>query len=239
MKQRDMYDFITRCDSYQSLEPLFADYAEILRSYGFNSFIFTGLPTHGDDVKSYIIKNAWPDEWTDRYREQRYFLKDPVSQWSLTRSRPFLWAEARAASASTAEASTIENEARAFGLGEGVAFPMYDASSWQAVISLATTDKCDLEKRSIADLYLLSLYCKMAACDLLPGSTDRQAILSTREQEVLQWISAGKSSWEVSVILSISEGTVTQHLAKIRTKMGVNNTTHAVATAIRNREIRP
>lgn len=150
-----------------------------------------------------------------------------------------MWAEARAASASTAEASTIENEARAFGLGEGVAFPMYDASSWQAVISLATADKCDLEKRSIADLYLLSLYCKMAACDLLPGSTVRQAFLSTREQEVLQWISAGKSSWEVSVILSISEGTVTQHLAKIRAKMGVNNTTHAVATAIRNREIRP
>src|SRR5271168_1558575 len=32
--------------------------------------------------------------------------------------------------------------------------------------------KCDLDKSSIANLYLLSLYCKMTACDLLPGSTD-------------------------------------------------------------------
>ena len=235
----DIYDFIARCDSYRSLEPLFADYSEILKSYGFNSFIFTGLPTHGDDVESYVIKNAWPDEWTDRYREQRYFLKDPVSQWSLRRSKPFFWAEARAASISTAQATKIENEARAFGLGEGVAFPMYDASSWQAVISLATADKCDLDKNSIANLYLLSLYCKMTACDLLPGSTDRRAVLSAREQEILQWVSAGKSSWDVSKILNISEGTVTQHLAKIRAKMGVSNTTHAVATAIRNREIHP
>src|SRR5208282_6659126 len=78
MNRVDIYDFIARCDSYRSLESLFADYTEILKSYGFNSFIFTGLPTLGDDVESYIIKNAWPDEWTDRYREQRYFLKDPV-----------------------------------------------------------------------------------------------------------------------------------------------------------------
>ena len=149
----------------------------------------------------YVIKNAWPDEWTDRYREQRYFLKDPVSQWSLKRSKPFFWAEARAASISTAQATKIENEARAFGLGEGVAFPMYDASSWQAVISLATSDKCDLDKSSIANLYLLSLYCKMTACDLLPGWTDRRAVLSAREQEILQWVSVGKSSWDVSRIL--------------------------------------
>lgn len=239
MKRDDMYDFLAGCDSYRSLEPLFAAYAEILESYGFNSFIFTGLPTHGDDEESYVIKNAWPDEWTDRCREQRYFLKDPVSQWSLKRSKPFFWAEARAASISTAQATKIENEARAFGLGEGVAFPMYDASSWQAVISLATSHKCDLDKSSIANLYLLSLCCKMTACDLLPGSTDRRAVLSAREQEILQWVSVGKSSWEVSRILHISEGTVTQHLAKIRAKMGVSNTTHAVATAIRNREIRP
>lgn len=239
MNRNNMYDFIARCDSYQSLEPLFVDYAAILNSYGFTSFIFTGLPSYGDDVESYVIKNAWPDEWTDRYREHRYFSKDPVSQWSLTRSKPFFWAEARAASISTTESTEIENEARTFGLGEGVAFPMYDASSWQAVISLATADECDLDKRSIADLYLLSLYCKMAACDLLPGSTARRAVLSAREQEVLQWISAGKSSWEISKILNISEGTVTLHLAKIRAKMGVSNTTHAVATAIRNREIRP
>ncbi len=74
MKRDDTYDFIARCDSYRSLERLFADYAEILKSYGFNSFIFTGLPTHGDDVESYIIKNAWPDEWTDRYRMHAVFV---------------------------------------------------------------------------------------------------------------------------------------------------------------------
>jgi LuxR family transcriptional regulator, quorum-sensing system regulator BjaR1 len=235
----DVYDFIARCDSYRSLELLFVDYATIVQSYGFHSFIFTGLPVHGDDVESYVIKNAWPDEWTNRYRDQRYFSKDPVSQWSLKQSKPFFWADARAGSLPTEEAAKIEGEAREFGLGEGIAFPMYDASSWQAVISLATPDRCDLDKKSIAALYLSSLYYKMSACDLLPGSTDRKAALSPREQEILQWISAGKSSWEVSVILNISEGTVTQHLAKIRGKMGVSNTTHAVATAIRNREIRP
>ena len=33
MKRDDMYDFLAGCNSYRSLEPLFAAYAEILKSY--------------------------------------------------------------------------------------------------------------------------------------------------------------------------------------------------------------
>ena len=58
------------------------------------------------------------------------------------------------------------------------------------------------------------------------------ATLSAREQEVLKWISEGKSSWEIAMILVISERTVKFHTAAILNKLGAANRTHAVAIAL-------
>jgi len=57
--------------------------------------------------------------------------------------------------------------------------------------------------------------------------------LSQRENEVLNWIMEGKSSWDISNILNISESTVKFHIDKIMKKLSAVNRTHAVAIAMR------
>ncbi|WP_048648247.1 LuxR family transcriptional regulator [Nitratireductor soli] len=57
--------------------------------------------------------------------------------------------------------------------------------------------------------------------------------LTPREKECLQWASLGKSEWEVSQILGISEHTAEKHLLNAKTKLGAANRAHAVAEAIR------
>jgi diguanylate cyclase (GGDEF)-like protein len=56
--------------------------------------------------------------------------------------------------------------------------------------------------------------------------------LTPRELECLQWSAIGKSSWEISGILAISESAVNFHMANIRSKFGVNSRRQAVAQAI-------
>ncbi len=56
--------------------------------------------------------------------------------------------------------------------------------------------------------------------------------LSKREREVLIWLTKGKSSWEVSVILNISERTVNFHVRNIMQKLNSVSRTQAVAVAI-------
>lgn len=56
--------------------------------------------------------------------------------------------------------------------------------------------------------------------------------LSHREREVLQWMCDGKSTWDISVILGISERTVKFHSANICKKLQANNRTHAIVKAI-------
>ncbi len=44
--------------------------------------------------------------------------------------------------------------------------------------------------------------------------------LTERERMVLSWVAAGKSSWEIGRILSISEHTVNSHIERAVAKLG-------------------
>ncbi|WP_029935220.1 response regulator transcription factor [Sphingomonas sp. UNC305MFCol5.2] len=56
--------------------------------------------------------------------------------------------------------------------------------------------------------------------------------LTSREAEVLVWISRGKQNREISEILHISPRTVNKHLEQIFVKMGVENRASATAIAV-------
>jgi LuxR family quorum-sensing transcriptional regulator LasR len=56
--------------------------------------------------------------------------------------------------------------------------------------------------------------------------------LTRRELEVLKWVMAGKSSWEISRITNCSEATVNFHMANVRQKFNVNTRQQAVVKAI-------
>ncbi len=58
--------------------------------------------------------------------------------------------------------------------------------------------------------------------------------LSERERDVLKWLRNGKSSWDISVILEISERTVNFHVNNVMKKLDAITRTQAVATAIEN-----
>jgi len=56
--------------------------------------------------------------------------------------------------------------------------------------------------------------------------------LTERELECLRWTASGKTSWEISIILSISESTVIFHIKNAIEKLQVTNRSQAVAKAI-------
>ncbi len=56
--------------------------------------------------------------------------------------------------------------------------------------------------------------------------------LSPRELEVLKWLKLGKTSWDISVILKISERTVNYHVNNIMRKLDVTSRLQAVSEAV-------
>ena len=62
-------------------------------------------------------------------------------------------------------------------------------------------------------------------------SRDNIPPLSKREIEVLNWLRQGKSSWDISMILHISERTVNFHVNNIKRKLDVVSRLQAVSVA--------
>ncbi len=58
-------------------------------------------------------------------------------------------------------------------------------------------------------------------------------VLTTREEEVLHWLGAGKRNAEIALILGISPRTVHKHVEHVLAKLGVETRTAAVATLAR------
>ena len=64
------------------------------------------------------------------------------------------------------------------------------------------------------------------------GHSTETVSLTQRESECLTWTANGKTSWEISVILGVSESTATFHLRNAGVKLKASNRAHAVAKAL-------
>ena len=62
--------------------------------------------------------------------------------------------------------------------------------------------------------------------------------LTTREGEVLSWLSKGKTNRDIAQILGLSPRTVDKHLEQIYSKLGVENRTAAAAIAVKARDLK-
>src|ERR1700751_1757271 len=95
-------------------------------------------------------------------------------------------------------------------------------------------DDLDLSRERRAHLYLMALlaherYHALGGCrerdDGLPA-------LSERELECMRWVAAGKSDWEIGMILKISSATVRFHVDSARRKLDATTRPQAVATLV-------
>ncbi len=81
---------------------------------------------------------------------------------------------------------------------------------------------------------LLFRLTEVASSDGEPDTLQRAFGLTSREAEVLLWISRGKANRDIGEILSISPRTVNKHLEQIFVKLGVENRAAAAASAVRS-----
>ncbi|VIO77691.1 Response regulator PleD [Bradyrhizobium ivorense] len=70
----------------------------------------------------------------------------------------------------------------------------------------------------------------------MPAEFSSELGLTTREGEVLSWLSKGKTNRDIAQILGLSPRTVDKHLEQIYSKLGVDNRTAAATIAVRAKQ---
>ena len=88
------------------------------------------------------------------------------------------------------------------------------------------------KKRILTDFQILANYFHQHILRIYGHDAENAILISARELDCLKWMAAGKTAWEASKILGISERTVRFHLNAAREKLDCLTTTQAVAKAV-------
>lgn len=76
-----------------------------------------------------------------------------------------------------------------------------------------------------------------ASAEVLARSRKSDSILTPRERQVVQWVAAGKTSLEISIIVGIAARTVEQHVQAAMVKLGATNRVQLAVEAAKRGEI--
>ncbi|RUV40039.1 LuxR family transcriptional regulator [Mesorhizobium sp. M1A.T.Ca.IN.004.03.1.1] len=233
------FGFIERCGSHRCSTDLLKDILTSSRPLGFEHLIFSGVPVGGQKLAPMVELMGWPQGWFERYCEKEHSRSDAVCIYSAKSRFPFNWDEIPECWTGTPESKLVHDEATEFGIRSGFAVPMHAFKHWQSVLSFASGQlRCNMSEHEKSLLVTMAIYAGMSIEAFIYGEREVDP-LTERQKEVLLWAAEGKSAWDVSVILGISEATVRKHEKAAREALGVSTTIQAVVEAIRLRAIHP
>jgi LuxR family quorum sensing-dependent transcriptional regulator len=208
------------------------------KHFGYEKFMAGHLPrSTRQTLRDCKTVADWPVGWERRYQAQGYIHRDPVVRHLRRVVDPFTWQEAYDRF-DAPETRIVSTEARHFRLREGFCVPFRQTDGDDACISFGS-ERLQLSEDETAALHLVAIYALSMLRTLArrdagaPPTGSPQRLLTAREVECLKWSAAGKSAWDISVILSISKRTVDQHLSNAAAKLQVMSRTQCVAEAIR------
>jgi len=241
IEQTDTYwgvralEFVDVVEAISSPDSIAAYFSRTIGEAGFSAFVMCGLPDTQTSFRDRILANGWPAEWSAIYLREELARYDPVERHWLRMLDPFDWSEAPYDPEQEPRAEMVMRRATDFRMTKGFCVPIHYGDGPGAAVSIAG-DCPDLGRGVRAAMHLMALYAHNRLRALLrPVSYKR--VLTDREREVLQWTAAGKTSWEISMILHISERTANAHINSAARKLNATNRVSAVVNALRRGEI--
>lgn len=214
------------------------------KDLGFEAFTYHVVrPPGGARAQFYL--SSYDDAWVKHYLEEDYVNSDAVVAQAAREITPFTWKDTLDPRHGDGRQMKIFNEASEFEMNNGGSVPIHGPGGSYAILNVATSARDEAfvkhwETHRIS-LQVFGLHAhEMVIKELYPSGDGQHAPrLSPREKECLLWTARGKTMWEISEILSISQETVKTHLKAACAKMNVFSKVHAVVKAVNDGHIVP
>jgi LuxR family quorum-sensing system transcriptional regulator CciR len=171
-----------------------------------------------------IHLDNYPESWASHFIENGLYAEDPIHQACLTSNVGFTWANVPRMIAITSRQRSILESATLHGLGDGYTVPTNIPGESSGSCSFATRRGLSLPEENLLLAHLIGEFAFEAArrlnqTDLFPRRNPPR--LTPRQRDCLLLAIHGKTDWEISRILGLSEETVTRHLNMARERYGV------------------
>jgi LuxR family quorum sensing-dependent transcriptional regulator len=230
-------EFVDAVDSATSADAVTGLFKKSVAQAGFNAYVMCGLPDSQTEFRNRIIANGWPAEWLSIYLRDNMAKDDPVERHCLRTVEPFDWSDAPYDPEREPKAQAVMRRAKDFRMAQGFCVPIHYGDGSGAAVSIA--GECpDLGRGVRAAIHLMALYAHHRTRGLLrPAPPKLKRLLTEREREVLRWAAAGKTDWEISMILHISRRTAHAHMQNAARKLNAVNRVSTIVRALRTGEI--
>lgn len=217
-----------RCDWERLLK-------KVLRELGFARYLVSLAPARPLDTNPLKgVLTTFPKQWLEHYCSDGLIEIDPILKHCRRELVPIFWsAESRRA---RGRSRHFWEQREQHGLRSGLSIPLrYELL--RGTFSVAFDDSRGAEQKkysntAVSQLFMLVPYLLTGMRHQLHASTPLRQDLTSKEMECLYWASAGKTSWEISHILTCSERTIDFHLLNARRKLGSVSRQQAVGTAV-------
>jgi DNA-binding CsgD family transcriptional regulator len=234
----DIFSFIECSNQTRSLSALFELLVNCAAEEGFNEVAY-GAITYAESVRlpahlPPAVAMNFPREWSDRYFERKYYQIDPVVRRAPTFSGPLVWDQLVDRCHLQSGEQLVLSEGREAGLKHGVSVPLFGPLGRVSVVSFASgfDDVDPLHRMSHLNMLAWQFHIAFAEIGQSPEQSTTKIELSARERDCLRWTAEGKSSWDIGMILKISDNTVNFHIKNAMRKLGTTSRTVAVLKAI-------
>ncbi len=230
-------DFISDLTSISTVDNARDLFSRTLQKLDVQHYAYLGLRfrNSGPRVKPFFI-TTYPQQWVEHYDNNDYLKIDPVMLDAPSRSTPMHWGTREHRKQATPRQRRFMNEAAEMGLCHGSAIPIHAAGGEFGLVSVAVDGTprqfSTLMRAHQHELHLISLYYHSHVAEHFISNESAKVSVTTRERECLLWSAMGKSSWEISEILSISEATVNFHMQNAMRKLEVFSRPHAIVKAV-------
>lgn len=231
---RAFHDLLDRIVDIRSETEADAFLAEAKAIYGLANVSYLGVNMPSATYGRHYVKCTYSDAWVRHYLAEDLVNIDPVVRLGLTSAVPLDWADMRMGPDGVRR---VFRESEDFGNARhGLTFPVRGAHGETAIFSInvdaSDKDWAALKRAMLPDFYVLAQYFHNQVLKI--GGVKRHPAhdLTERELECLKWAAAGKTTWDTSVILGMSERAVKFCLDGARHKLNCTTKTQAVAKAV-------
>lgn len=211
-----------------------------LNRYKDIDYVYTLLSKKNPSI--FLMISSYPDEWIHLYQANNIQNIDPIILSAFHRTSPFSWDE-DITLISDLKLKKIFQTSRKHSIVNGYTFILHDHDNNLSLLSLIIdNNKSDYDENiknewCHVQMQLIEINDQMHKLKsrTVANSNPRiniSNIFTTRENEVMYWISKGKCYSDIAEIIGISLSTVKFHVKNVVNKLGVNNARQAISLSV-------
>lgn len=242
---QNLYSAIEKVQKCTTLEQIHQVCSDFCLDLGFDFFHYGARIPVSFSNPRFIFVSGYPDNWWEHYIDNEFLYKDPTVIHCSNKVTPFFWNNITEIQKNSLADNNVILEARDFGLRSGLSIPVHSATGEAAIFSMVSREDdkkhINLIHTNTPISYMFANYLHEMVISITESGINKKSTinLTQREKDCLCWSADGKTAWEISQILNISERTVVFHIHNATNKLGVTNKAHAIARAVLEGHISP